>query len=96
MPCSSCPSSSSNEKQLFYNVTAHNICNYRIIINGHTNIFSQSASASASSNSYREAAENARRLAKTLTNTMAREHINSYGSSLSKKLKCNNTTTYSV
>ena len=89
MSCKHCPSSvksfSNVEKKFLYNVTAHNTCNYSITVDGHTNTFSISASASASSNIHSIAAENATRLAKKLTNIMAQNHINTFTITSGKK-----------
>lgn len=84
MTCSSCPSSAkkdllpSNGKQLYYNVTAVSVIKFEITIDGKTNTFSQSVSASASDSLKSKAVEHASNLAKSLTKKMIREQLNIY------------------
>ena len=91
MTCSSCPSSAkkdllpSNGKQIYYNVTAVSIIRFKIIIDGKINIFSQSASASASDNLKSKAVKDASNLANSLTKRMLIEQLNIYNIPYHKK-----------
>jgi hypothetical protein len=91
MTCSSCPSSakkdliplnkyssSSTGKQTYYNVTAVSVIKFEITIDGKTNTFSQSVSASASDNLKSKAVEDASNLAKSLTKKLIREQLTIY------------------
>lgn len=112
MSCKSCSSSVKAEPEYYYNITAHNTICYNITIDEHKYTFKQSASASAGGNVHHIAALNAAKLAKGLTDRLARDHMKELvkntrnNTSGDKKLRLStsaapvydykNSTTYSV